>query len=222
LPRAISRSGVEQDSGESKNQLEISLPTEDVVAAQFINVVASQVMTVVVTRLHRDEAEAYIFFQGDITGASYTQQGAMCQLQCLTREAAFVRAIPRFKFQGLCNHVLYDSGCKVDKDTFRYDSTVSVVSGRTLTVPGLTAQGVQWAVGGYAQVGSEYRLIVGQSGDVVTLMLSFRDDVTGSSVAVFAGCDHSFATCNTKFSNELNYGGFPFVPIYNPFESGVS
>ena len=50
----------------------------------------------------------------------------------------------------------------------------------------------------------------------------------GSTVVVLAGCDHSVTTCDTKFntpedtqSNVINYGGFPFVPGKNPFETGL-
>lgn len=33
----------------------------------------------------------------------------------------------------------------------------------------------------------------------------------GDTFTVLPGCDRSFATCQTKFSNEVNFGGFPFI-----------
>ena len=33
---------------------------------------------------------------------------------------------------------------------------------------------------------------------------------------VVTGCDGKFGTCGTKFSNQINFGGHPRVPIDNP------
>lgn len=35
----------------------------------------------------------------------------------------------------------------------------------------------------------------------------------GDTFSVIAGCDKSVTTCNRKFSNELHFGGQPFVPV---------
>lgn len=34
----------------------------------------------------------------------------------------------------------------------------------------------------------------------------------GSEVSLTAGCDHRLSTCASKFSNEINFQGFPFIP----------
>lgn len=43
------------------------------------------------------------------------------------------------------------------------------------------------------------------------LPLSRAPDV-GDRVTITAGCDKSFSTCRTKFSNQLNFRGFPHMP----------
>ena len=48
------------------------------------------------------------------------------------------------------------------------------------------------------------------------------DSVVGQDVDVFAGCDHTVDTCDQKFDNVINYGGWPYVPSKNPFESGIA
>src|SRR3546814_7797331 len=35
-------------------------------------------------------------------------------------------------------------------------------------------------------------------------------------VILYPGCDHSRATCISKFNNLLNYGGYDFIPVKNP------
>lgn len=39
----------------------------------------------------------------------------------------------------------------------------------------------------------------------------------GTPVKIYPGCDHTLATCNTKFANAINYGGMPYIPTKNPF-----
>ena len=68
---------------------------------------------------------------------------------------------------------------------------------------------------------NDYRLILSHVGNDLTLLLPFPSDAAGETVRIFAGCDHTIATCKTKFDNVLNYGGFAFVPILNPFLTGL-
>ena len=42
----------------------------------------------------------------------------------------------------------------------------------------------------------------------------------GDAYSMHAGCDKTFATCGTKFSNVLNYQGFPHVPGVDRLLSG--
>ncbi|MGH7247352.1 MAG: phage BR0599 family protein, partial [Pseudomonadota bacterium] len=35
---------------------------------------------------------------------------------------------------------------------------------------------------------------------------------TGDGFTVYFGCDHTMATCQSKFNNLANFRGFPFVP----------
>ena len=35
---------------------------------------------------------------------------------------------------------------------------------------------------------------------------------TGDNYSMIAGCDKTFETCKTKFSNTINFRGEPYVP----------
>jgi uncharacterized phage protein (TIGR02218 family) len=35
---------------------------------------------------------------------------------------------------------------------------------------------------------------------------------TGDAFTVYAGCDHTPATCSARFANLANFRGFPYVP----------
>jgi uncharacterized phage protein (TIGR02218 family) len=54
-----------------------------------------------------------------------------------------------------------------------------------------------------------------QQTSTTNLLLSASLPLTlfiGDTFQAFAGCDKQQNTCNTKFSNLVHFGGFPFVP----------
>ena len=225
-PKQIKRTSPSQSNEQRRQQMEITLPADDVVASRFIGIVPGQLMTLSVVRTHRDDPdeEGLVLWEGRITGASFKDNGVVCTLQGLTTEAALARTMPRFKFQGMCNHVLGDTRCQITLDpTYKFTGTVSTLSGSTVTIPGLlAAKGDGWATGGYIEFGADdWRLVLDQTGNDCRMLLNFESNVVGQSVDVYAGCDHSLATCGTKFSNVINFGGFPYVPKRNPFSAGI-
>lgn len=224
LPRNIDRTSPTLASGKGgRQQLEITLPKDDVIAQRYIGIVPAARVEIEVLRFHRDDSpNGYSLWKGRIVSAKFEQQTTVCRLFSVSSESALARPIPGRKYQGLCNHTLYDSGCKVTKASYKYTGTVSAESGRTITVAGLAAaKGAGWAKGGTIEVGSEKRLVSSQSGDVLTLQIAFPSTLVSSSVDVYAGCDHTLTTCNGKFSNAINFGGFPFVPTRDPFRTGL-
>ncbi|WVX90535.1 tail assembly protein [Vibrio phage VpP2 MP] len=44
----------------------------------------------------------------------------------------------------------------------------------------------------------------------------------GMEVSLVAGCDRTKATCQSKFNNLANYGGYLAVPTKNPFQDGIA
>ena len=222
-PRLISRSDPSLEAENRKQDVEVSLPVTDDVAARFIGIVPGERMAIEIIRIHRDDLdqEGIPYWDGQVMGAAFKKNATECVLQCRTSEAALSRSIPRYKYQGLCNHVLYDDGCGVDRNSFKLEGTVSAASTRSITVPGLSANGANWALGGYVATANDYRMVVAQSGDVLTLLIDFAVPVLAQAVTVYAGCDHLIATCQSKFTNAIRFGGFPYIPKRNPFESGI-
>lgn len=124
-----------------------------------------------------------------------------------------------------CDAVLGDGRCTVDLSNPGYRGTgtiVAVLSETQVRVSGLDAatdrfyrQGVFRFAGG-ANAGhavdiEDHRV----DGDGVTLSLWLpppSPPAVGDTFTVTAGCDKSFATCGAKFSNILNFRGFPHMP----------
>lgn len=227
LTTQISRTEIQASVEDSVNEIKITLPLDNAIPQQYINNVPGRLIQVEVLRAHADDPiqETVLVFSGFIAQVNF--DGALeATLTCSPNTAVFKRAGPRFNYQGLCNHILYDNGCKVDINLFRFVGNVSSASGREITVDGLfAAEGADWAVSGFVRTPAggfdDSRLVLKQAGDVLTLLNDFSVPVLNTTVDVFAGCAHDITTCDVKFAAVLNYGGFPFVPEKNPFNSSL-
>jgi len=124
-----------------------------------------------------------------------------------------------------CDAMLGDGRCKVNLDSpaFRGEGAVAAVLGETrLGVTGLNA-----AATGFYRYGV-FRFASGaNAGHVCDIEDHRKEDgavtlslwlppplplAVGDTFTVTAGCDKSFATCGAKFSNSLNFQGFPHMP----------
>jgi hypothetical protein len=160
----------------------------------------------------------FVIFEGYITSIAF--EGQTCKIDMNPDSEQFNREVPRYKYQSLCNHVLYDAECAVDKNLFKQSGLVNSVSGNQISVGGFTGTSF---TGGYVQnlAGTDYRMIIEHSGDVFTLLLPFSENPLGTTLTAFQGCAHDVTTCLNKFNNVDNFGGFPFVPTKNPFEQNA-
>jgi len=227
-PLAITRRGINQGPEEREQLFEVEMPTEGTIAERYVNIVPGPQATVRVERFQRLDGatpQRIVIFDGAVHSVSFKQQAKVAVVACQTLIAATSKPMPRFVYSSACNHVLYDSRCKVDRETgaFKHQGVVGGINGNVLTVPGLAAFGNGWFQAGLVQAfsGTDARMILKHTGDDITLLLPFPIPVTGTIVQVYAGCAHDPTTCQTKFSNLDNYGGFPFVPVSNPFEVGL-
>jgi len=220
----ISRGRVAAAIEDAASQITITVPIDNPIPQKFIANVPGKVGTVRILRAHANDVaeEAVVLFDGFV--ANVVLDGEIeAKITCNPNTKIFNRTAPRFDYMGLCNHILYDARCKIDISLFDFTGLVSAVSANDITVNGASGLGAGFFVGGFARfpAGStdDARLILAQSGDVMTLLLPFAENVLGSDIDLFAGCDHTLAICDTKFANTINYGGFPFVPRKNPFNT---
>jgi uncharacterized phage protein (TIGR02218 family) len=124
--------------------------------------------------------------------------------------------MPRNLFSPTCLHVLYDSGCGVIRGTYAASGTAGAGSTASVIYSGVAAAQHQqgslvFSSGQNANVRATVKSVgVGSS---LSLMypLPFAP-ATGDTFTVYAGCDHTLATCQGRFNNKANFRGFPFVP----------
>jgi len=123
------------------------------------------------------------------------------------------------RYQILCRHVLYGNFCGVTAATYKFVGTVDAVDGTALTITGLDAEANGYYEGGYCKFGTyDFRTIVSHIGDDIVIYNAVPGLVVTTAVDVYPGCDHTETDCGTKYSNLVNYGGFPWIPSgRNPF-----
>jgi uncharacterized phage protein (TIGR02218 family) len=124
-----------------------------------------------------------------------------------------------------CDADLGDARCGIDLDAaeFRGAGTVAALEGASLVrVSGLDAFAdgwfargrLAWTGGTNQGVAVEVKEHRAESGAVrLALWHAMPEPIApGDTFTVSAGCDKRFATCGEKFSNALNFRGFPHMP----------
>lgn len=117
--------------------------------------------------------------------------------------------LPVIGAQPLCNHVLYDTQCQVDRNTASSNMYISAIAGNTVTVTfPLAGNGMVYGDIVHTPT-SERRMVIAQSGSVLTINVPFVGAAAGDAVEISPGCDHTLVTCRDKFGNVINFGGHP-------------
>lgn len=225
-PLAISRGSHDQSQEDQDQQLEVRLPASAPVCRHFIASVPGESVLITIERMQRlDVGEVrMVMYAGVVSSVSFESGGEIAVLSVVTAQSAFSKAVPRDVYSATCNHVLFDARCSLLEASWRVTKEVLAISGNVLTIDGLNAQADGYYTPGFIELtGSsrDFRVILAHAGNLATVALPFGTSPLGELVRVYAGCDHSSLTCQAKFNNLINFGGFPFVPTKNPFATGL-
>ena len=169
------------------------------------------------------------FWKGRVASIKADDDEAI--VECESVFTSLARPGLRGRFQRACRYALYDTGCNLDKDDF--DAVVSVLDissdGLTLSLTGISSEDDGYYSGGMLKAADgTYRFIYSHTESELVIsrpIPSLVEEWTNESsvgetlVTVYPGCDHTLATCISKFNNRDNYGGFPWLPgeTNNPF-----
>lgn len=125
-----------------------------------------------------------------------------------------------------CRYTLGDKKCGVDLSTGGFTQASVSVSTVTagfestrFTATALTdddkfwAQGtIEWLTGANIGIDTEVKTWI-KTGAAFVLAIPTPFDIAASDTfTVIAGCDKTMKTCEDKFSNDINHGGFPTIP----------
>lgn len=219
MPAPIKRSSIEQGNDINRSGIEITLPRDNPLATMFISSPPEGVISVTLYRYHASDAdtEAIVLWKGRVGGARLS--GSVLILKCEPIATSLKRPGLRARYQLICRHALYSASCGVPSATYRVDGKVLTVNGVNVQVAAAASKPDGYFVAGMLTTAdaSASRMIVGHSGVELTLVAPMPGLTAGMDVHLYAGCDHAVATCRDKFNNLANYGGFPYIPVKNPF-----
>lgn len=169
-----------------------------------------------------EPAQRALLFRGEI--GEISRKGGAFEAEL--RGLAEVLNQPQGRvYQRRCSAMLGDGACKfnLDQAGYRAEATVGeIAENRRLHFDGLGGHQPRWFEGGRLEVldGAAQGLVGAVKVDrfedgrrLVELWQALRAPLAaGDRVRLTAGCDKRAATCKAKFSNFLNFQGFPHIP----------
>lgn len=124
--------------------------------------------------------------------------------------------MPRNVYSPACQHVHYDTGCGLVKSAFGVPGVVATDSTNSvINWAGATADFKQGTLIFSPGINNGVSVNIKDASTGVSLTLSYpliNAPSTGDVFMAFWGCDHTKATCKTKFNNLSNFRGFPYIP----------
>jgi len=127
-----------------------------------------------------------------------------------------------------CDADLGDTRCGVTLGSYTVTGTVTGVTSKRIFADSGRAEAdgyfdggrITWTAGGNSGLKMEVKTYA-LSGGALTLQLPMAFTIqAGDTYSLTAGCDKTFATCGSKFSNAVNFQGFPHLPGSNRLVSG--
>jgi uncharacterized phage protein (TIGR02218 family) len=222
-PQTMRRGQLPQNNEQDNSTMDLYMDPEIDVVALFVSGATPSPTNLTLIRRHRDEAvttEQGVIFDGQIGAVEFTESQA--HFVCVPIQRGLQRKIPRWVYQTICNHMLYDQFCTVNPALYTFAGHISAIVGRTLTVPEAAAKVDGYYNGGYIKDGDSFAFIQTHVGTQILLLAIPASILVGDNISTTAGCDRRQATCVGKFANLDNFMGWPFIPDKNPYSTSLN
>lgn len=229
--KAIGRNEVESKNELSRSNIEISVSIDDEMGRRWLKNVVDSVVTL--TIFSKEGSSVSVVWKGRLSAVKPEISEIVLVFESIF--TSLRRPGLRARYQRSCPHVLYGRGCNLNKDDWAVSGIVTNVQSTAVVMPiAATYPDGYFTAGIIEAPNGTLRFITGHSGQNLTLIRQL-DDLSesfanseydfnygnfygGISARIFPGCDRVKETCNSKFSNLPNFGGFPFIPLRNPFD----
>jgi uncharacterized phage protein (TIGR02218 family) len=212
VPRAITRSTITKADTVPKDTIVVNLPFDDNLVPSLRLGILSKPTQVIIFRTQADVDFARVMWRGRV--AKTIRNGPHAAITCEPIFGNLLRMGITQPYSRSCRHVFGGPGCFVDTDSYKVHAQVASVDGAKVQLLLLTPP--NFIGGTFVTAGGESRMVIAQSGSTVTLIR--RVSVAAADfVDVIPSCDRSLGTCDTVYHNAGNFGGFPGIPLINPF-----
>ena len=214
---AIRHQGINTTGELERVSMDVLFPKSSTFAQTYFSPDYSDVVTLTILRFHHSADDFQVMWKGRVI--AYEAMFDEIKLTCESIQTTMRRAGLRGKFQRTCRHALYSPQCGVDFAAAQITATVDAIDGLSVTLSFATSDEKVdgFFRGGILVKGTEYGYITSDVGNIITLQYAVPTLAVSDEISVAPGCDLSTTTCNDKFGNILNFGGFPYIPGDNPF-----
>lgn len=222
LSTPIKRNTLESRTSEDKKNIELEMPITTAFIQEHAFSIPSKDIDIEIARVHTEAGTPQTVFKGQIASFSIAGRIAKVIIPSLFTTAVET-PFPNVYYQGQCNHLLYGQYCGLARGSYSVITQPNNISNDVITVDSVGGAASQTFKGGdiIRNADGERRLIVDQTGTVLTVNYPFRTLNIGDTVDIAWGCDRAPTTCRDKFSNMVNFGGHNLIPPINIFNEGL-
>ena len=227
----LKRSDMEQGQDINRANIKVSLPRTNPIAALYLGQIPDWQASV--TLFRQTGATTLTYWKGRIVSVSASNNEVT--LDCDSAFTTLKRPGLRRRYQVPCPYGVYHRGCRLDLETWGVPMQITAYTDLTLTVPDAAAFDNGYFTGGIARdPWGVMRWITSHNNGAITLARMFNtigEDIAAAGygysygsfygaygAVFFPGCDRTKETCDTKFGNIDNFGGFAWIPNRNPFD----
>jgi len=217
-PVALEREAVKVTEDVNKASLDIKLPYTVELVLDYVGEVIVDAITVTV---YRENVGGFIqYWAGSLDSISVSEPFA--EASCVTVAKAMEDSMLHLLHSVQCPYQLFHGAtCRVDENLFTVAGTVSASTGTTIQSVAFATKPDGWFLGGQITINARRRMIMGHTGDVITIS-PYLLTGAGDTFQASAGCAHTTTDCTTKFGNLLNYGGEPYIPVKDPWQTRIT
>lgn len=214
---AISHGRIPDSDQAFRSQLSVTVPLSSLIATDTIGTLDFDPMSLTIYKGDLNDAEVIVVFKGRVLSAN-PQDNGLCTFNCMTELAALQRKGLGAVIQRPCRHVHYGRGCNLTLSDWQDEFPVASISsnGTSIAVTGATIEADGYYRLGTFEWGGRFEMILTHSGDNLTLASEIPGlvEAVGAgavNVKIAPGCPLARSICDGRFSNILNFGGFPFI-----------
>ena len=217
----ISDSGIVQSGDTTNDDFTVTMPFNSAVRTLFIGTPPSSTVYLTMRRCNRGDEEAPIVWVGEVRSTKVESLAEM-KVVCRALTATLNRPGLRLSWGRGCPHALYDRNCRVNKASYAIAIQIQGLTGAAIVSSALGVLPSNHLSGGFFEFERlpgvlDRRAIESHSGSGLIVLGTTYGLSVGDWITVYPGCNRTASTCNTKFNNLANYGGFPHMPSKTPF-----
>lgn len=229
-PLAMARGEIPSTVNTDQAGITITLPRD----ASFVDIFRvsppSEPVIFTIYGQHYLDSDYAVLAKGRVINCEWVGSSEV-NLVCESIFSSLQRNGLRRRVTAQCVFQLYGEDCGILASTWKVETTLTSLSGLTMSVNSESGKPVSWYAGGKvtwinAVSGNTERRMIRSSTALGVMVLSSIPIglAGGQSITLFPGCSHTLDDANgcvLKFNNAPRYGGTPYMPTKKPF-SGSS